>query len=93
MSIARPPETLENLTAASVRAEAVASVAQSALGCDSCQRLIEEMNSTFQAVHAYIIANRDQRAVNESYLGDLGRLIQAQVAAYRKLVHHQRRHA
>jgi hypothetical protein len=44
-------------------------------------------------VHQYIVTNRDQRAVNESYLGDLGRLIQAQVSAYRKLVNHQRHHA
>lgn len=66
---------------------------QDAGACPTCAELIAKMNSTFQAVHQYIIANRDQRAVNESYLGDLGRLIQAQVSAYRKLVNHQRHHA
>ena len=58
--------------------------------CDTCVHLIEQMNSTFLAVHAFIIANREQRAVNESYLGELGRLIQAQVAAHRELCKHQR---
>jgi hypothetical protein len=60
--------------------------------CDVCQKLLAEMNSTFYAVHEFIIANRDTRAVTESYLGDLGVLIQAQVAAHRKLVHHQNTH-
>jgi hypothetical protein len=31
--------------------------------------------------------------VNESYLGDLGRLIQAQVVTHHNLVQHQRDHA
>jgi hypothetical protein len=61
--------------------------------CPTCSQLITDMNATFQSVHQYIVTNRDQRAVNESYLGDLGRLIQAQVSAYRKLVNHQRHHA
>jgi hypothetical protein len=65
---------------------------QEAGACPSCSELIATMNSTFQAVHDYIIANRDQRSVNESYLGELGRLIQAQIAAYRALAHHQRQH-
>lgn len=60
--------------------------------CPTCTELIAEMNATFLSVHAYIIANRDQRAVDDGYLGELGRLIQAQVSAYRKLVDHQRRH-
>lgn len=61
--------------------------------CRDCERLIGEMNSTFQAVHHFIVTNRDQRAVNEGYLGELGRLIQAQVAAHRDLCKHQRIHA
>jgi hypothetical protein len=65
---------------------------QEAGACPACSELIAMMNSTFQAVHDYIIANRDQRSVNESYLGELGRLIQAQIAAYRELANHQRHH-
>jgi hypothetical protein len=61
--------------------------------CRDCERLIAEMNSSFQAVHHFIVNNRDQRAVNESYLGELGRLIQAQVVAHRELCKHQRIHA
>ena len=60
--------------------------------CSTCERLLGAMNSTFQAVHDFIIQNRDQRSVNESYLGDLGRLIQAQVVAHRELCKHQRTH-
>ena len=66
---------------------------QEAGACPICAELIAAMNSTFQDVHRYIIDNRDQRAVNESYLGELGGMIQAQIAAYRKLVNHQRQHA
>jgi hypothetical protein len=61
--------------------------------CPDCVRLMDAMNSTFQSVHAFIIQNRDQRAVNESYLGDLGSLIQAQVVAHRDLCRHQRTHS
>ena len=61
--------------------------------CEGCARLLAEMHAASVAVHDYIIAHRDQRAVNESYLGDLGRLIQAQVVTHRNLVQHQRSHA
>ena len=78
-----PSFTADNLSRSSPEAGA----------CPQCAELIANMNSTFQAVHDYIIANRDQRAVNEDYLGELGHLIQAQVSAYRTLVNHQRNHA
>jgi hypothetical protein len=61
--------------------------------CGGCARLIADMHAATMAVHDYIIEHRDQRAVNESYLGDLGRLIQAQVVTHRNLVQHQRSHA
>jgi hypothetical protein len=61
--------------------------------CEGCARLIADMDAATMAVHDYIIEHRDQRAVNESYLGDLGRLIQAQVVTHRNLVQHQRSHA
>jgi hypothetical protein len=82
------PEPLTPLTS-----DNLSRTIQEAGACPTCGELIAAMNSTFQAVHQYIVTNRDQRAVNESYLGDLGRLIQAQVSAYRKLVNHQRHHA
>jgi len=64
-----------------------------AIACESCARLIADMHAASMAVHDYIIEHRDERAVNECYLGDLGRLIQAQVVAHRNLVQHQRSHA
>jgi hypothetical protein len=60
--------------------------------CSVCQKLLAQMNATFREVHQFIINNRDTRDVMESYLGDLGRLIHAQVTAHRKLVHHQNTH-
>lgn len=72
---------------------AITAHSASEAGCDVCTSLLEQMNSTFNDVHRFIIANRDQRALNEGYLGDLGTLIQAQVIAHRKLVRHQQQHA
>jgi hypothetical protein len=82
------PEPVTPLTA-----DNLSRTIQDAGACPTCAELIATMNSTFEDVHRYILANCDQRAVNESYLGELGRLIQAQIAAYRKLVNHQRHHA
>lgn len=60
--------------------------------CSKCERLLDEMNVTFHNVHRYIILKRDTRNDDDTYLGELGRLIHAQVTARRELVSHQRSH-
>jgi hypothetical protein len=43
-------------------------------------------------VHDFILQNYEERAENDGYLGELGRLIHVQVSARRALVSHQGRH-
>jgi hypothetical protein len=61
--------------------------------CDLCHRLHDELNSTIRAVHEFIVQYHDQRFTNENYSGDLGHLIQAQLAAHDRLVEHELTHA
>jgi hypothetical protein len=60
--------------------------------CPRCERLLLEMNDAFHAVHRFILSNYENREQNDGYLGELGRLIHAQVAARRNLIRHQNTH-
>jgi hypothetical protein len=60
--------------------------------CPDCERMLNEMNDAFLAVHHFVIRNYENRAQDENYLGELGRLIHAQVVARKSLLRHQRIH-
>lgn len=61
--------------------------------CPLCERMLDELNRTFSSVHHFVLANYANRAVNDDYLGELGRLIHRQVVARRMLIDHQRSHS
>lgn len=60
--------------------------------CPQCERMLDDLNDTFYAVHHFVISNYENRAQDEEYLGELGRLIHAQVSARQSLLQHQRVH-
>lgn len=60
--------------------------------CPDCERMLNQMNDAFFAVHHFVILNYENRSQDDNYLGKLGRLIHAQVTAHRELVRHQRIH-
>jgi hypothetical protein len=60
--------------------------------CPQCERMLNELNDAFYAVHHFVIRNYENRTQDENYLGELGRLIHAQVAARQSLLRHQRDH-
>lgn len=60
--------------------------------CPVCERLLDELNAAFHSVHHFMLANYENRSADDEYLGELGRLIHAQVAARRLLIAHQRNH-
>jgi hypothetical protein len=60
--------------------------------CPECERMLNEMNDAFYAVHHFVILNYENRSQDENYLGELGRLIHAQVNARKELLRHQRVH-
>lgn len=57
-----------------------------------CERMLNEMNDAFFAVHHFVIQNYENRSQDDNYLGELGRLIHAQVVARKSLLRHQRVH-
>jgi hypothetical protein len=61
--------------------------------CRTCEQLLDALNVTFHEVHDFIIRNYEDRAEDDRYLGELGRLIHAQVVARRTLIHHQQKHS
>ena len=61
--------------------------------CHTCEHLLDELNVAFHGVHDFITRNYEDRADNDGYLGELGRLIHAQVVARRTLIHHQQKHS
>jgi hypothetical protein len=62
--------------------------------CPQCERLLDELNVSFHSVHDFILRNHEERTEdNDGYLGELGRLIHAQVVARRTLIHHQQKHS
>jgi hypothetical protein len=60
--------------------------------CPECERMLDQMNNALFAVHHFVIQNYENRPQDENYLGDLGRLIHAQVTARKSLLRHQRVH-
>lgn len=60
--------------------------------CPACERLLDRLNDAFHQVHRFILQNYEGRSDNDDYLGELGRLIHAQVTARRTLVIHQNKH-
>ena len=61
--------------------------------CPQCEQLLGVLNVAFHDVHNFILCHYADRAENDGYLGELGRLIHAQVVARRDLVRHQQKHA
>ena len=61
--------------------------------CPRCEQLLDVLNVAFHDVHDFILFHYSGRAENDGYLGELGRLIHAQVVARRDLIHHQQKHA
>lgn len=62
--------------------------------CPLCERLLDELNVSFHDVHDFILRNYEDRTDdNDGYLGELGRLIHAQVVARRTLIQHQQKHS
>jgi hypothetical protein len=61
-------------------------------GCETCDRLHADLNATIYAVHEYIQRYHDRRFEMESYSGDLGHLIQAQLAAHDRVLEHEQGH-